>query len=152
MDGDGTDDYAAIGQELGTFVRRVARLQDKRRDPSGFGLDRVAYHLLSRLVIDGPGRLSALAADMCADLSVVSRQVATLEAAGLTTRAPDPADRRASLIAATDAGRDLFTRRRAQLRTKLGSMLADWTDAERDEFARLMRRFNEAMAAHEEGK
>ena len=150
-----TDDdgeYAAIGHELIMFVRRALRMQDKRRDPSGIGLDRAAYHLLGRLATDGPSRLSTLAADMGVDLSVVSRQVAALEAAGLVVRAPDPADRRASQVAATDAGLDLFHRNRAELHKKLRVLLADWTDAERTEFARLMRRFNEALTAHDEGK
>ena len=146
----GTEDseYAAISHELGVFVRRVTR--DKR--PHGLGLDRAAYHLLSRLATDGPGRLSEIAADMGVDLSVVSRQVAALEAAGLVARAVDPADRRASRVAATDAGLDLFHRNRAELRKKLRALLADWTEDERVEFARLMRRFNEALTAHDEGK
>jgi len=146
----GTEDseYAAISHELGVFVRRVTR--DKR--PHGLGLDRAAYHLLSRLATDGPGRLSEIAADMGVDLSVVSRQVAALEAAGLVARAVDPADRRASRVAATDAGLDLFHRNRAELRTKLRALLTDWTEDERVEFSRLMRRFNEALTAHDEGK
>jgi DNA-binding MarR family transcriptional regulator len=149
-----TDDseYAAISHELSVFVRRAVRMRDSRRDPSGIGLDRAAYHLLSRLATDGPGRLSALAVDMGVDLSVVSRQVAALEAAGLVVRTPDPSDRRASRVAATDAGVDLFHRNRAELRRKLRVLLADWTEAERIEFARLMRRFNEALTAHDEEK
>ena len=38
--------------------------------------DRAAYLLLGRIAVDGPGRLSTLAGDLCVDLSVVSRQVA----------------------------------------------------------------------------
>jgi DNA-binding MarR family transcriptional regulator len=150
MDDDG--EYEAIGHELGALVRRVMRMQDKRRDPHGLGLDRAAYHLLGRVATDGPRRLSDLAVDMCVDLSVVSRQVATLEAAGLLVRTPDPADRRASRIAVTDAGRDLFHRNRAELRKKLRAVLGDWTEAERIEFARLMRRFNTAITAYDEEK
>jgi len=142
---DDDSEYAAIGHELGTFVRRALRMQDK-------GLDRAAYHLLGRLAGDGPCRLTTLAADLGVDLSVVSRQVAALEADGLVVRTPDPADRRASRVAATDAGLDLFHRNRAELRKKLRTLLAGWTEAERIEFARLMRRFNEALTAYDEGK
>lgn len=145
-------EYAAIGHELSTFVRRAMRIHDRRRDPHGLGLDRAAYHLLGRLVDDRPRRLSAIAADMGVDLSVVSRQVAALESAGLVVRMPDPADRRACHVAVTDAGLDLFQRNRAELRKKLQVLLAGWTGAERTEFARLMRRFNEALTAHDEGK
>jgi hypothetical protein len=31
-------------------------------------------------------------------------------------------------------------------------MLADWTEDERTDFARHLKRFNEAMASHDEGK
>jgi DNA-binding MarR family transcriptional regulator len=149
---DDDSEYAAISHELTMFVRRAIRMQDKRRDPNGLGLDRAAYHLLGRLATEGPGRLSTIAADMDVDLSVVSRQVAALEAAGLVERESDPTDRRASRVTATDAGLELFHRNRAQLRGKLRGLLADWTEAERIEFARLMRRFNEALTAHDEGK
>jgi len=146
------DEYAAISRELGMFLRRATRLHERRGDQPGHGLDRAAYMLLSRLMTDGPARLSALAGDMCVDLSVVSRQVAALEAAGLVTRAPDPGDRRASLISVSAAGTALFTRRREQFRALLLRLLADWSPDERVEFARLLGRFNAAFAAHDEGK
>jgi DNA-binding MarR family transcriptional regulator len=146
------DEYAALGRELGMFLRRWLRMQDKRGGPHTDGLDRAAYMLLGRVVGDGPGRLSALAVDMCVDLSVVSRQVAALEAAGLVARTTDPVDRRASLIGATDAGAELFRRERETFLALLRTLLADWTSAERAEFAHLLGRFNVAMAANEEGK
>jgi DNA-binding MarR family transcriptional regulator len=152
MPGPESDEYAAISRELGQFMRRMMRVQSKRADPDGPALDRAAFQLLHRLVADGPARLSTLATDMVVDLSVVSRQIAALEAAGLVVRASDPADRRASLIAASDAGTDLFNRKRARFQEWLRTMLADWTEDERTEFARLMKRFNEAMASHDEGK
>jgi DNA-binding MarR family transcriptional regulator len=152
MPGQESDEYTAIGRELGQFMRRMTRVQSKRADPDAPALDRAAFQLLHRLVADGPARLSTLATDLVVDLSVVSRQIAALEAAGLVVRASDPADRRASLIAASDAGTDLFNRKRARFQEWLRTMLADWTEDERTEFARLMKRFNEAMASHDEGK
>jgi DNA-binding MarR family transcriptional regulator len=146
------DEYAPIARELGMFLRRWSRMPDKRADAHGHGLDRAAYLLLGRIVLDEPGRLSTLAGELCVDLSVVSRQVAALEAAGLVTRAPDPGDRRASVITATDAGVELFRRRREQFLVLLRTLLTDWSPAEREEFARLLGRFNGALAAHEEGK
>jgi DNA-binding MarR family transcriptional regulator len=144
------DEYGPIAREVGLFLRRWLRTFDKRADSSG--LDRTAYMLLGRISTDGPARLSRLAGDMCVDLSVVSRQVAALEAAGLVKREHDPADRRASVITTTDLGADYFNRKREHFRALLRTLLADWTPAERAEFARLMGRFNGAMAAHEEGK
>jgi len=141
-----------LSRELGRFMRRMMRSQSQRADPDGPALDRAAFPLLHRLVADGPARLSTLASDMVVDLSVISRQIAALEAEGLVVRTTDPADRRASLIAASDAGTDLFNRKRARFQEWLRTMLADWTEQERAEFARQLKRFNEAMAAQDEGK
>jgi DNA-binding MarR family transcriptional regulator len=149
--GDGNE-YAAIGRELGMFLRRVNRMHDKRGDSPIAGPDRAAYALLGRVAADGPARLSALAGEMCVDLSVVSRQVAALEAAGLVARSPDPADGRASLIAVTEAGKELFDRKREKFQALLRTLLVDWSPAERAEFARLLGLFNAAFAAHDEGK
>jgi DNA-binding MarR family transcriptional regulator len=146
------NEYAAIGRELGMFLRRVNRLHDKRGESPAGGPDRAAYALLGRVAADGPTRLSALAGEMCVDLSVVSRQVAALEAAGMVARSPDPADRRASLIAVTEAGRELFAQKKAKFQALLRTLLADWSPDERAEFARLLGLFNAAFAAHDEGK
>jgi DNA-binding MarR family transcriptional regulator len=140
-------EYAAISRELGMFLRRFLRMHEKRGDPDHHGLDRAAFMLLGRIVGEGPARLSTLAADMCVDLSVVSRQVAALEAAGLVERTADPADRRASLITATDTGAKVFARKRERLLSQLRGMLSDWSSAERREFARLFAKFNDAIPA-----
>jgi DNA-binding MarR family transcriptional regulator len=145
------DEYVAIGHELGMFLRRWIRMHDKRGDADGHDLDRAAYMLLGRIAADGPGRLSTIAADMCVDLSVISRQVSALESAGLLRRTPDPADGRASLIALTDIGDELFQRKRDKFLALLRTLLADWTPAERADFAHLLGRFNGAIAAHEGG-
>lgn len=146
------DEYSAISRELGMFLRRATKMHDKRADPHGYGLDRSAYLLLGRVASDGPARLSGLASEICVDLSVVSRQVAALEAAGLVARSPDPADRRASLIAVTAAGSELFERKRERFQALLRELLTGWSPGERTEFARLLGRFNAAFAAHDEGK
>jgi DNA-binding MarR family transcriptional regulator len=147
---EGGDEYADIARELGLFLRRWHRLQDKRAENAG--LDRAAFMLLFRLMGEGPARLSRLAGDMCVDLSVASRQMAALEAAGLVRRTPDPADRRASVIEVTDAGIEMFHRKRDRSVAFLRALLADWTEADRAAFVRLMGRLNGALAAHEEGK
>jgi DNA-binding MarR family transcriptional regulator len=146
------DEYAAISRELGMFLRRATRLHDKRGDQHGNGLDRAAYMLLGRVAADGPLRPSALAELVCVDLSVVSRQVSALQAAGLVARSPDPGDRRASLIAATEAGMELFARKREKFQALLRTLLADWSSGDRADFARLLGQFNAAFAAHDEGK
>jgi DNA-binding MarR family transcriptional regulator len=142
------DAYGVIGRQFGVFLRRADRFYaDLRLGPDGLDLDRAGYLLLGRIVAAGPIRLSALADGMCLDLSTISRQVHTLEAAGLVGRTTESTDRRASLIAATDRGREIYDRNHAVQRAALRDLLSDWTDAERDEFARLLTRFNDTIAA-----
>ncbi len=144
---DWSDDHAQISRQFGLFLRRADRFYaDLRVEPDGLDLERGAYLLLGRIATDGPARLSVLAEDVCLDLSTVSRQVAALEAVGLVGRTTDSADRRASVIAATDAGVAIFSRNREVWLAALRDLLADWTPGERAEFARLFTRLNNNIA------
>lgn len=140
------DEYIAIGQQFGLFFRRAERFYHVARlDAPAPSLERAAYGVLARIAGGGPQRLSTLAGGLCVDLSTVSRQVAALEGAGLVRRTPDPTDRRASLIEATETGTDAFVQHRNKWLGALKGLLADWTSAERQEFARLFARLNGAM-------
>jgi len=145
------DDHLRIGRQFGLFLRRADRFYADLRGTSGFQLERAAYALLGRVCTDGPARLSVLAEDMSLDLSTVSRQVAALEAAGLVARTTDTADRRASVIAPTGTGLEVFARNREIWGAALRELLADWTPDERSEFARLFTRLNESIAARTRG-
>jgi DNA-binding MarR family transcriptional regulator len=77
-----------------------------------------------------------------ADPSTISRQVAELVRGGLVRREPDPSDGRASLLAITDAGRQVCERVRTLRRELLAAAVAGWADTELAEFASLLNRFN----------
>jgi len=140
------DAHVQITRQLGTFLRRVERFwAGTQGEP-----DRGGYLLLGQLATDGPQRLSAAAERAGLDLSTVSRQVAALEAAGLVTRSPDPTDRRATLIEVSPAGHEVLGSNRERWHAALRELLADWTPAERAEFARLFGRFNDALAGREQ--
>ena len=62
-------------------------------------------------------------------------------------REPDPSDGRASLLAITDAGREVCERVRTLRRELLAAAVAAWTDSELDTFAGLLSRFNGALGA-----
>ena len=143
------DEYSALMRQFGLFFRRAERWHRSLHLHGGDRpLERAAYQVLNRIAGGGPSRLSALADDLCVDLSTISRQVAALQAAGLVGRMPDPRDGRASLIAATPAGQALFTHNREKWTRSMRDLLADWTPAERQEFVRLFTRLNEAIAAY----
>jgi len=137
-----------IFTHIGLFIRSIHALKQVAKPEFGdAAIEQSALFILSRIVWDGGQRLSALAGAVHLDPSTVSRQVAALESAGLTTREPDPHDRRASLIRATEAGTALCERLRAKWHGILADILADWTDAERHDFARLCARFHKSVAA-----
>jgi DNA-binding MarR family transcriptional regulator len=133
----------ALGKQFGAFHRSVHMFYQRLRfDPP---LERAAYTLLVRVAGDQPARLSVLAEDLGLDLSTVSRQVAALEAAGLATRTPDPSDRRASVIAPTQLGAEVFAHNRAIWVNAMRELLEGWTPDEKNEFKRLLTRLNEAI-------
>ena len=87
-------------------------------------------------------RPTALAGLLDVDLSVVSRQIRSLEDAGFVSRTADPADARASLIAATPSGREAFESTARQRSEVLGEVLVGWPEVDRAEFVRMLSRFN----------
>ncbi len=105
-------------------------------------LERSAYRMLGVIYDRGPLRLTDLAIEFALDLSTVSRQLATLERAGLAYRYRDPADQRAYLLATTEAGRTAFERTREARRRALHEILDAWPASDVDMFAALLDRFH----------
>lgn len=144
-------DRAATEEQLATEVSTLLRLihplkAAAARDGGTLGPDRSAMLLLFPLT-EGPQRPGALAELCHADPSTISRQVAELVRRQLVRREPDPTDGRASLLAITDAGREVCDRVRTLRRELLAAAVAGWTDSELDTFADLLSRFNGALGA-----
>lgn len=87
-----------------------------------------AAGLLAELVRVGESRASELAHHRVVDASVVSRQVAQLEQAGLIARRPDPSDRRVSLLRATAEGERVLDSIEKERAEWLTHALRDWDD------------------------
>ena len=112
---------------------------------AGVELDRAGFGALVSLG-DQHLRMSELATRQGLDISTVSRRVAQLEAAGLVERCADPADGRAALMSLTPAGREVVASISELRRELLEAVVADWTERDRREFARLLGRFAEDMS------
>jgi DNA-binding MarR family transcriptional regulator len=140
-------DRAASEEQLATEVSRLMRLMHPvkaaaaREAGNGVGHDRSAMLLLFPLM-RGPLRPGALAEASFADPSTISRQVAELVKRGLVQREPDPSDGRASLLAITDAGREVCERLRSMRRDLLAAAVDGWSDDELATFASLLSKFN----------
>jgi DNA-binding MarR family transcriptional regulator len=129
-------------------ANRTARLGPESEEMPGW-----KFAVLGLLAREGEQRLGQVAAHLEVDPSVASRQVAMLEQLGYVTRRPDPADRRAQLLAISPAGlaaRDGYLAMRAQW---VAEALGGWDDAE---VAHLVTRLKQlvgdlhcAIAAHQ---
>jgi DNA-binding MarR family transcriptional regulator len=130
-----------IEQQMTVLLRRVQRIH-LSTSAGDMALERSAYGIMCKLADDGPQRLGALATAFGLDPSTITRQVQALEDAGLASRQTDPTDRRASLLDLTDNGRDVLDRTRTVRRSRFFQAMEDWPDADREEFGRLLERFN----------
>lgn len=143
--GDGVVDGLDV-LELATAV--LARNFEllRRRSDVYTELDKAEYLLLRTLDQLGPTDIGSLAAAVGLDPSTAGRQVAGMEGRDLVDRTPSPDDRRRSMIAPTEAGRQRMTATRARRRAATAEMLADWTDEELQQLGDLLTRYNKAIA------
>jgi DNA-binding MarR family transcriptional regulator len=95
--------------------------------PDG-GLRRSDASVLKVLMREGEQRGGELAAKLGVDASVVSRQVAALEADGLVSRRPDPADARVGLISLAPRGKAQLEALYSSYTQHLRAALADLDD------------------------
>ena len=123
-----------IGRHRDLTVYRTVR--DERH------LDRSAYLLLNRIVLEGPMSIGQLSEAFGLDASTLNRQTSAMMRAGLVERIPDPDGGIARKFRITDEGRRrLEDERDANLRG-LQKVLAGWTPEEISTFADMLTRFN----------
>lgn len=101
-------DVPRLAQALRELVSVVSRETASHR------LSRTAAGTLSALDRRGPSRISDLTRLEAVGQPAMTGLVQRLEASGLVSRTSDPSDRRATLVAVTDAGRDALAERRRQ--------------------------------------
>ncbi|MGI8846098.1 MAG: MarR family winged helix-turn-helix transcriptional regulator [Thermoleophilaceae bacterium] len=83
----------------------------------------------------GPVRVGAVAEDLHVDMSVASRQLSALEAAGHIERTPDPDDGRSRLLAITPAGEEALGAAHEAMVGVFATTVADWSQADIDDLA-----------------
>ena len=131
-----------LADRVGTAMVRLNKMHAQvAHQMAKQGMDKSAFVLLSTLSGLGECRSSALAEAVLSDPSTISRQVAGLVKDGLVERRADPGDGRASVLAVTEAGRQLLIERRRQRNEAIEQVVADWSDEEFKGFADLFERF-----------
>ena len=140
------DDLRRIETEVGSLIRRVKRVMAERALEVHPELHPMTYFILSHLAVHGPLRGADLSGAFGMDKGGVSRQVQALVDLGLVERKPDPEDRRAILLDATDEGRRRLDEVSASRRDRFDQRLSDWSDDELSHFAGQLAAYNRALS------
>ena len=143
----GSDERWVTSDRLGHQLIRLMRLVERRHPTKvgAEGVERAAYVLLARLVLEGPRRLNILAEAVHSDPSTVSRQVAALVRVGYVERRSDPDDGRACLLAATAEGLRIFEANRDRRNQEISRLMTDWDEDDRRLLVALLDRFTTDM-------
>jgi DNA-binding MarR family transcriptional regulator len=112
---------ADVAGHLRLVVARTAR---RLRQEAGADLSPSLISALASIDRHGPLTPSELAAHERVQRPTATRLLARLEEGGLIDRAPDPADRRSSLISVSADGRALMRRQRSRKNQYLARRLA----------------------------
>ena len=106
---------------LGMIQREINRHALAELGSQGFAA-------LAIVGLQGPLRVSDVAARLHVDLSVASRQIAALDRAGYVTRHPDELDRRALVVGLTDNGTAVLRETHRRMVAAFGQALGDWDE------------------------
>ena len=140
------DDLRSIETEVGTLIRRVKRVMGERAREIHPDLHPITYFILSHLAMHGPLRGADLSDAFGMDKSGVSRQVQALVDLGLVERQPNPEDRRAILLDATEEGRERLRTVARNRSDRFDQRLGHWSDTELSTFARQLASYNRALS------
>ena len=126
-------------------ISRLARELEQRLEPvyREQGLEPGWYDVLATLRRIGPPyrlRPTEFSNTLMLTSSGTTKRLDRLEQAGLITRAPDPEDRRGTLITLTDAGRELVDRASEAHLENERRLVSALTATERRELADLLRK------------
>lgn len=131
-----------IYQRSRARVRHLAEQFDGDLQPLGFGI-------LRYIIINGPLRAGDVVTGLGIDKAAVSRQLAQLKQLGLIVSTPDSADRRATLIEASDTAKAALAAFRGEVSLEYRTALESWPTDDIADLARLLHRFNESVDRRE---
>ena len=114
---------------------------------AGLTLERALFPLLVLVERLGPIGVVDLAGRIGRDYTTVSRQVARLEEIGLVSRRGSVADRRVREAVITPHGKEATDALDAARERNALGVFRDWTDADLDDLARLLRKLADDMTS-----
>lgn len=136
----------ASKDEVSRLARTTSRFAEAMRQGISRAYDPVRVGVL-QAVAEGPLRAGEIAERLDALPSSITRHVQVLGEAGLVATSPDPADRRAVLVEATEAGRAELQQFLAVGDQVFGAVIADWSAEDVVTLTRLLDRMIEDWSA-----
>ncbi|WP_307627606.1 MarR family winged helix-turn-helix transcriptional regulator [Streptomyces turgidiscabies] len=136
--------YEELVRQFSAFGA-VKREMGRNLPPGCPGGSAAVLTLLDRY---GDMRMSRLAELLAVDMSVTSRHAAHVAGRGWIERLPDPADKRSRILRLTTAGHAQIGELSRRSTDLLAHRLADWSDEEVGQLARLMGRLRDSFGAH----
>lgn len=134
----------AVEGEFVQMISRFRRLIARRAEELSPGLLPGAYKVFSTIAQSGPLTASALVEQLMLDKSQLSRTIGQLEERGLVERTPDPHDRRAQLLSATDEGKARYDAIHASSdNLSMRAKLDEWDVADIRRLAGLLHALND---------
>jgi DNA-binding MarR family transcriptional regulator len=131
-----------VGERYLTVHHRMFRAVND--EMAGCGLSVARTKVLRRLREQGPTRQNVLAAGSALSPHSITDIVDGLERLGLAERRPDPVDRRAKLVAITDAGQTALDAANATWERLLTQIFGSLSQADRETLLRLLDGLDEA--------
>jgi DNA-binding MarR family transcriptional regulator len=124
---------------LGTIRRHLGRHALAELGSQGFTA-------LAVVQVQGPLRVGEIAEQLGVDLSVASRQIASLTAEGYVERSEDDRDGRAQLVAVTTAGRRALRESHRRMVSAFTQVLEGWDDEDVQTLTRGLERLRDDFA------
>jgi DNA-binding MarR family transcriptional regulator len=138
-----------IERAVGTVSRVGSNVSAARRRAVAAGVDVSVpgMGILGVLDRESPQRVSTIARRAGMVATLASRELRTLEAAGLVERTVDGADGRAVAVSLSPAGREAYHRLRTASVAAAADALAGWSVADLTQLARLLGRMADDFSA-----
>ena len=129
---------ARVEHELGRLFARIRVSWREAAVTVHPDLQPLGYQVLTSIASGKATSAGAIIERLQTDKSAVSRQVRQLEELGLVESVPDPEDRRARLLVATDLAQERIAIARARYEGRMGERLRTWSPADLDHFVELL--------------
>ncbi|MGY0006954.1 MarR family winged helix-turn-helix transcriptional regulator [Micromonospora sp. I033] len=133
----GSHDEESLAETFWAVARRLRHQSKRTLEP--WEINPGHARALAVLLRHGALRLSALAEHLRIAPRSATEVVDDLEERGLVARQPDPADRRATLVALTGEGTRISAAIRAARATEAERFFGDLSDSDRADLARILR-------------